>query len=629
MSNSDTQHREDDFENPADFRKRTPEGRGNKPVRGAADFSDSSSSQADSSVSKCDRTKGVPVSTTSRSAKSAALPGKHSKGSYSSQKSGAAGGSHYRGVVAGTADEAPSYQSFTRSAHEKADRSASSSGHADSSSPARSDRLSEASASTASARGGQPRRRLSPDSIPDVLPDGGQKASGESSTKPADGSSIQPAPTFSAPRDAAKSSVRDARQGPETSGKTTRSYEPARPLASPVSVDGQRTSSSDAAADKDDASLHAKAPKPGTYSRTEATRRYTRHRRRRRRRKVLTRVLVTVIVILLLGAGAAFGYVEYLNSHLGGGVDATFRDMLAQGAAGSNEPFYMLLLGVDQSQDRISGEESQYYGPGNFRSDTIIIARLDPQNKKVTLLSMHRDIQVDLSAYGGTGKDKLNAAYAYGGPQLVTQEVEQLTGLEISHYAEVDIDGLGEIVDTLGGVEVDVPMTFYDPKMEGGLQAGPQTLNGEQALLFCRARHAYDTIGDGDVYRARNQRLFIKAMADKVLSSDIGTIVNVINTTVKYVNTDYSVGDIINLARTFQGIDVDQDVYSAMCPTENFMENGASFERIDQREFEKMIKRMDAGLNPYEDDELPSTSPTPTVTLPTEDYYRQNGYIDD
>lgn len=72
-----------------------------------------------------------------------------------------------------------------------------------------------------------------------------------------------------------------------------------------------------------------------------------------------------------------------------------------------------------------------------------------------------------------------------------------MAGVDISHYAEIDFDGFKEIVDALGGVEVDVPMEINDNMAGGYVSAGLQTLNGDQALILCRARHAYDEYGDG------------------------------------------------------------------------------------------------------------------------------------
>ncbi|MCG5014988.1 LCP family protein, partial [Collinsella aerofaciens] len=89
-------------------------------------------------------------------------------------------------------------------------------------------------------------------------------------------------------------------------------------------------------------------------------------------------------------------------------------------------------------------------------------------------------------------------------------------------------DGFKDIVDALGGVEVDVPMEIDDEDAGGHLDAGLQTLSGDQALILCRSRHAYDEYGDGDSYRAANQRLVLSAIAKKILSADVATMASTV-----------------------------------------------------------------------------------------------------
>ena len=139
-------------------------------------------------------------------------------------------------------------------------------------------------------------------------------------------------------------------------------------------------------------------------------------------------------------------------------------------------------------------------------------------DKKATLVSIHRDTLVDMGEYG---QNKLNAAHAIGGAALTVKTVSKLAGVPISHYAEINFDGFKDIVDALGGVEVDVPMEIDDEDAGGHLDAGLQTLSGDQALILCRSRHAYDEYGDGDSYRAANQRLVLSAIAKKILSADV------------------------------------------------------------------------------------------------------------
>ncbi|MBQ1449298.1 MAG: LCP family protein, partial [Coriobacteriales bacterium] len=377
-----------------------------------------------------------------------------------------------------------------------------------------------------------------------------------------------------------------------------------------------------------DGAAHAQGSVDGaSYSRQdhEVAGRYRDQRKKRRRKRIVAVFAFLVLTMFALGSGAVYAYTHYLNEQLSTGIDDAFRNSLSDADVVAGDPFYALLLGVDSDENRISGTEAGLYEGDHFRSDTIILARVDPKQKQVTLVSFHRDIMVDLSKYGGTGQDKLNSAYGYGGPDLIVRTIENLSGVQISHYAQVDIDGLADIVDTLGGVTVDVPMSFYDPMLEGGLQAGEQKLNGDQALIFCRARHAYDAIGDGDRYRARNQRLFLEALAHQVLASDFSTTIQAINTTTKYVKTDLSVSDITALAKQMQGMDTSNAIYSGMTPTSSQLVGDTWYEVLDKQAFAKMMQRVGQGLPPTESgddeniktiEELGTISPAAAVTSP-------------
>ena len=200
----------------------------------------------------------------------------------------------------------------------------------------------------------------------------------------------------------------------------------------------------------------------------------------------------------------------------------------------------MLLIGADKSEDR---EASGEYG-GAYRTDSMILARVDPKEKEVTLISIPRDTRINLPGYG---EQKINAAYAFGAASLAVDTVSDLADVPISHYAEIDFDGFKAVVDALGGIEVDVPMEINDDMAGGHVDAGLQTLNGEQALILCRSRHNYDDIGNGDAIRAANQRLVLSAIMEKAMNSDVATITNTVSTLAEYVTTDYSVTGLVLL----------------------------------------------------------------------------------
>lgn len=311
-------------------------------------------------------------------------------------------------------------------------------------------------------------------------------------------------------------------------------------------------------------------------------------RKRRKRKKILIGALCAVLVLVLGCGGFAFAYISNINKNLHNGVDDGLLAMLST-VDRPEDPFYALLLGIDGSLER---EETM---GTDFRSDSMMLARIDPKNAKVTLVSIPRDIQIeDMDGYG---TQKINAAHAFGGPALSVKIVSQLAGVPIAHYAEINFDGFKDAVDILGGVEVDVPIEINDPEAGGHLDAGAQTLNGDQALILCRSRHAYDDYGAGDAYRAANQRVVLSAIAQKLLSSDPVTMANTIAAMSENILTDMDVASIVAVAQSMSGMTT-ESIYTATAPVESVYEGDIWWDILDEAEWKKMMKRMDAGQSP-------------------------------
>lgn len=307
--------------------------------------------------------------------------------------------------------------------------------------------------------------------------------------------------------------------------------------------------------------------------------------------------LIALAAILVIAGIGIFIYLRGISDNLHAGVTEDLKAALVETDM-SKEPFYMLLIGADGSQERDEVEGQN----GITRSDSMILARIDAPNKKVTLISLHRDTMTDMGEYG---LNKLNAAHALEGAGLTVEMVSKLAGVDISHYAEINFDAFVAVVDALGGVEVNVPITFDDPDAGGALDAGWQTLNGEDALILCRARHAYDDIvGDGDEMRAANQRMVLGAIAHKLLESDIATIANTVRIVSQYVTTDLGLNDIIGLAQALQGFDPDYDLYSAMQPVEPLYEDDIWWAVTVEPDWSNMMARVKQGLPPTTEAEV-------------------------
>ena len=170
----------------------------------------------------------------------------------------------------------------------------------------------------------------------------------------------------------------------------------------------------------------------------------------------------------------------------------------------SSGPQTILIIGSDKRNQAISGK----FG----LSDTTMLLRLDPDRGAIALLSLPRDLKVDIP---GVGTDKLNAAYSIGGPKLTLRTVKQLTGLQVNHLVNVDFTGFARAVNAIGCVYVDVDRRYYIAPNTGtseiNLQPGYQALCGFDALSFARYRHT-----DNDIVRAARQQAFLREARAKV-----------------------------------------------------------------------------------------------------------------
>src|SRR3712207_6300803 len=149
------------------------------------------------------------------------------------------------------------------------------------------------------------------------------------------------------------------------------------------------------------------------------------------------------------------------------------------------------------------------------RSDAIMIARFSADRQHAQVISIPRDSWVNIP---GRGMNKINAAYSFGGPSLLIQTVEELTGVRIDHYAAIDFDGLIQVTDDLGGVDVVVAETASNGPYT--FPAGPNHLNGEQARWYLGQRYG---LAGGDFDRVRRQQQYPQAMFGKLFSSDTFT----------------------------------------------------------------------------------------------------------
>ncbi|URR36442.1 LCP family protein [Thermosynechococcus sp. HN-54] len=245
-------------------------------------------------------------------------------------------------------------------------------------------------------------------------------------------------------------------------------------------------------------------------------------------------------------AGMTFVLISPFQSATSRGQgDASWLEMMARGFQyGMSRPVNLLVLGVDRVLDAPEGSPQRFRG----RTDTMLLARFNPENGTITVLSIPRDTRVNIPGYG---IDKINAANVYGDVDLTVRVVSQtLNYTPVDRYIRIDTGAFRELVDLVGGVEVNVPKrmvyTDHTQKLYIDLQPGLQTLNGEQAEGFVRFR--YDELGD--IGRAQRQQMLIKALqkklANPVMLTQLPKIYSVLQ---KYVDTDLTFAELMAIAQ--------------------------------------------------------------------------------
>jgi len=342
-------------------------------------------------------------------------------------------------------------------------------------------------------------------------------------------------------------------------------------------------------------------------------------RKHRWRRRTLY-ALSLIILLAAVGAGSLYFYADYRFGQI---KKVHAKHLVRAAPVGSQQPLTLLLVGSDTRAFVDNSTQENAFGSGSVeggsRSDVTMAVRIDPATKTVTVLSIPRDLWVDIpgDVPDISGMNRINAAFN-SGPDLLIQTIEKVLDIPINHYASVDFPGFSGMVDALGGVTMDFPTAVKD--QYSGLDVtttGCQVVSGTTALELVRSRHLYyknsagewDYDGQSDFSRIQRQDAFFRAVLAKLNATGLDplTINAFLGAAVTNLTIDDTLTktDLFNLAEDFKGLSSSHLVTETL-PTTSFVTDGGADVLQEAQPFaQNMINAFNA---------IGSTPPPTTTT---------------
>jgi LCP family protein required for cell wall assembly len=267
-----------------------------------------------------------------------------------------------------------------------------------------------------------------------------------------------------------------------------------------------------------------------------------------------------------------------------------------------DEPAQTFLIIGSDSREGVTDALGTNFGdfPGQ-RADVIMLVKVYPSEDRVQVLSIPRDLEVDID---GHGTNKINAAFSFGGSELMVRTVRQVTGLDINHYIEVNFVGFADIVDELGGVVLNFPYPARDLKSGFEIDAGTQRLDGAQALAYVRSRH-YQEYRDGewvsvdasDIGRMRRQQQIILAvLAEMKRPATLTDASGLVQTIASSLTVDSLLGQrtMLDLAWSLRSIDA-AAIDAATLPTYGKMIDDRSYQLPKEPQATQVLAAFSSG----------------------------------
>ncbi|MBT2678846.1 LCP family protein [Bacillus sp. ISL-35] len=338
------------------------------------------------------------------------------------------------------------------------------------------------------------------------------------------------------------------------------------------------------------------------------------HKKRLRRKRVIRWVLLPLMLISL----SFITYGAFLFNKAESVMEESYNPIDREGKRAVNpfdENFSVLFIGVDDSNKR------QF--EGSSRTDALMLATFNQEDKSIKLLSIPRDSYVHIPEKNIY--TKINHAHAYGGVELTLETVEELLDVPVDYYVKMNFDAFIDVIDALNGIEVNVPYTFteQDSKDRAGaitLNEGLQTLDGEEALALARTRKL-----DNDIERGKRQQEIIKAIIQKAVSvKSIGKYTDVMEAVGKNLTTDLRFDQMKSFIEyATAGSNLNTETLNLAGSDSRI--DGIYYYQLDEIALAETIATLQLHLNISSDNSAATTTDTTSDNMTTEQNTDSNG----
>ncbi|WP_017723007.1 LCP family protein [Staphylococcus xylosus] len=265
-----------------------------------------------------------------------------------------------------------------------------------------------------------------------------------------------------------------------------------------------------------------------------------RKKKKSRAKKIIVSILFVLAILILIIAAIIVYKLTALNSSINDPLDRKHSELRDQPLK-DGEPISIALFGIDSNEERALENDGQ-------RSDSIVLLSINPKDKKTEMISVPRDTHAKIVGKGI--EEKINHAYAYGGPDMAVKSVEKLMNVPIDHYAAINMDGVSTLIDEVNGVDV---VSNADFKVRNYTFSKGQKyhMDGKEALAFMRSRK--EAGAGGDEGRQARQQLVIEAVAKKSMNpSSIPKINSIFDAVENNVKTDLSLTELNSIRSDYK-----------------------------------------------------------------------------